>query len=878
MTTPRFSVADIRQTFLDFYAARAHTVVASSPLVPGNDPTLMFTNSGMVQFKDVFLGEDKRSYVRAASVQACLRAGGKHNDLENVGYTARHHTFFEMLGNWSFGDYFKRDSLTWGWELLTQIYKLPADKLWVTVYIDDDEAYDIWHKEIGIPAERIVRIGDNKGAKYASDNFWMMADTGPCGPCSEIFYDHGPEVAGGPPGSPDEDGDRYIEIWNHVFMQFDMQPDGSLKKLPAPCVDTGMGLERLAAILQHVHSNYEIDLFDTLIKAAARETGCTDLHNSSLRVIADHIRATAFLVSDGVIPSNEGRGYVQRRIIRRAIRHGYKLGQKTPFFHKLVPDLVALMGEAYPSLAQQADRIMAVLKTEEERFYETLENGMEILDAALAGGVKVLPGEVAFKLHDTYGFPLDLSGDVCRERGLSVDETGFAAAMDKQKAQARAAGKFKMDRALEYTGVGNAFVGYEHLQAQSTVTALYVDGVAVTELRADQVGVVVLDTTPFYAESGGQVGDQGWLLAGESSKAAKFVVEDTLKIKADVFGHHGHMAQGSLKVGDILTARVDADLRAATVRNHSATHLMHKALRDVLGAHVQQKGSLVNDQRTRFDFAHNAPVTDAEIREIETRVNAEILANAATQARVMDLEAAQKTGAMMLFGEKYGDTVRVLDIGASRELCGGTHVQATGDIGLFKVVSEGGVAAGVRRIEAVTGTHALAYLQDLEHTVAQAAGALKATPQELNTRLNQLLEQMRGLEKEMTALKGKLAASQGDDLLAQAIDIKGVKLLAAKLPGADAKALRDTLDQLKNKLKTAVVVLASVEGDKVQIAAGVTADCLGKVKAGELVNFVAQQVGGKGGGKPDMAMAGGTNPAGLDQALASVQAWVTERL
>ena len=878
MTTPRFSVADIRQSFLDFYAARAHTVVASSPLVPGNDPTLMFTNSGMVQFKDVFLGEDKRSYVRAASVQACLRAGGKHNDLENVGYTARHHTFFEMLGNWSFGDYFKRDSLKWGWELLTQVYKLPPEKLWVTVYIDDDEAYDIWYQEIGIPAERIVRIGDNKGAKYASDNFWMMADTGPCGPCSEIFYDHGPEVAGGPPGSPDEDGDRYIEIWNHVFMQFDMQPDGSLKKLPAPCVDTGMGLERLAAILQHVHSNYEIDLFDTLIKAAARETGCQDLHNSSLRVIADHIRATAFLVSDGVIPSNEGRGYVQRRIIRRAIRHGYKLGQKTPFFHKLVPDLVALMGEAYPSLAQQADRIMAVLKAEEERFYETLENGMEILDAALAGGVKVLPGEVAFKLHDTYGFPLDLSGDVCRERGLSVDEVGFAAAMEKQKAQARAAGKFKMDRALEYAGQSNAFVGYEHLQAQAQVTALYLDGVSVTELQAEQSGVVVLDTTPFYAESGGQVGDQGWLLAGESAKAAKFVVEDTLKIKADVFGHHGHLAQGSLKVGDTLTARVDADLRAATVRNHSATHLMHKALREVLGVHVQQKGSLVNDQRTRFDFAHNAPVTDDEIRQIESKVNAEILANAQTQARLMDIESAQKTGAMMLFGEKYGDTVRVLDIGSSRELCGGTHVQRSGDIGLFKVVAESGVAAGVRRIEAVTGTHALAYLQSLEDTVAQAAGALKATPQELNARLAQVLEQVRNLEKDMTALKGKLAASQGDDMLSQAIEVKGVKLLAAMLPGADAKALRDTLDQLKNKLKTAVVVLASVDGDKVQLAAGVTADTFGRVKAGELVNFVAQQVGGKGGGKPDMAMAGGTDPKGLDKALASVQAWVTERL
>ncbi|NDC60705.1 MAG: alanine--tRNA ligase [Betaproteobacteria bacterium] len=878
MTTPPFSVADIRQTFLDFFAKRGHTVVASSPLVPGNDPTLMFTNSGMVQFKDVFLGEDKRSYVRAASVQACLRAGGKHNDLENVGYTARHHTFFEMLGNWSFGDYFKRDSLKWGWELLTQVYQLPPEKLWVTVYIDDDEAYDIWHKEIGIAAERIVRIGDNKGAKYASDNFWMMADTGPCGPCSEIFYDHGPDVAGGPPGSPQADGDRYIEIWNHVFMQFDMQPDGSLKNLPAPCVDTGMGLERLAAILQQVHSNYEIDLFDALIKAAARETACLDLQNSSLRVIADHIRASAFLVSDGVIPNNEGRGYVQRRIIRRAIRHGYKLGQKTPFFHKLVPDLVALMGDAYPSLAQQAERIMAVLQAEEARFYETLENGMEMLDTALAGGVNVLPGAVAFKLHDTFGFPLDLSADICRERGLSVDESGFAAAMEKQKAQARAAGKFKMDRALEYNGHANEFVGYDQLEAQADVIALYLNGEAVQSLHDGQQGVVVLSTTPFYAESGGQVGDKGWLLAGESAEDVRFVVQDTQKIKADVFAHHGHLASGSLKLGDTFTARVDEQVRAATVRNHSATHLLHKALREVLGEHVQQKGSLVNDQRTRFDFSHNAPVTDDEIRQIEAKVNAEILANTATQARVMELEAAQQTGAMMLFGEKYADTVRVLDIGASRELCGGTHVKATGDIGLFKVVSEGGVAAGVRRIEAVTGTHALAYVQSLEQTVAHAASSLKASPQELHLRLTQLLEQVRGLEKDMTALKGKLAASQGDELLAQAVDIQGVKLLVAMLPGADAKALRDTLDQLKNKLKTAIVVLASVDGDKVQLAAGVTADTLDKVKAGDLVNFVAQQVGGKGGGKPDMAMAGGTQAAGLGKALASVQAWATQRL
>jgi alanyl-tRNA synthetase len=871
---PKLSVADIRKTFLDFFADKGHTVVASSPLVPGNDPTLMFTNSGMVQFKDVFLGEDKRSYVRAASVQACLRAGGKHNDLENVGYTARHHTFFEMLGNWSFGDYFKRDSLKWGWELLTQVYKLPPERLMVTVYIDDDEAYDIWHKEIGLPADRIVRIGDNKGKKYASDNFWMMADTGPCGPCSEIFYDHGAHIPGGPPGSPDEDGDRFIEIWNHVFMQFDMQPDGSLHKLPAPCVDTGMGLERLAAILQHVHSNYEIDIFDALIKAAARETGCTDLHNNSLRVIADHIRATAFLVSDGVIPGSEGRGYVQRRIIRRAIRHGYKLGQKKPFFHKLVADLVALMGDAYPNLAAQADRITAVLKAEEERFYETLENGMHILDAALPDGAKVLSGDVAFKLHDTYGFPLDLTNDVCRERNVSVDEAGFQAAMEKQKSQARAAGKFKMDRALEYTGVGNEFVGYEHLSAEAKVTALYVDGVSVKEMQAGQAGVVVLDHTPFYAESGGQVGDQGQI----SGSSAVFEVEDTLKIKADVFGHHGELSKGSLKVGDSVEARVDTALRAATVRNHSATHLMHKALREVLGAHVQQKGSLVNDERTRFDFAHTGPISDEQIREIEHKVNGEILANADTQARVMDIEAAQKTGAMMLFGEKYGDTVRVLDIGSSRELCGGTHVHSTGDIGLFKVVAQSGVAAGVRRIEAVTGEHALSYVQTLEDTVNQACAALKATPTELNQRLAQLLDQVRSLEKDMGALKGKLASSQGDDLLAKAIDVKGVMLLAALLPGADAKALRDTLDQLKNKLKTAVVVLASVDGDKVQLAAGVTADTLTKVKAGELVNFVAQQVGGKGGGKPDMAMAGGTQPDGLDKALASVQAWVNERL
>jgi alanyl-tRNA synthetase len=874
MTTPQFTVADIRKTFLDFFESKGHTVVASSPLVPGNDPTLMFTNSGMVQFKDVFLGEDKRSYVRAASVQACLRAGGKHNDLENVGYTARHHTFFEMLGNWSFGDYFKRESLKWAWELLTEVYKLPAERLLATVYQEDDEAYDIWTKEIGLPPERVIRIGDNKGGRYKSDNFWMMADTGPCGPCSEIFYDHGDHIPGGPPGSPDEDGDRFIEIWNNVFMQFNMDETGAVTRLPAPCVDTGMGLERLAAILQHVHSNYEIDIFDALIKAASRETGCTDMGHKSLRVIADHIRATSFLVSDGVVPSNEGRGYVQRRIIRRAIRHGYLLGQKKPFFHKLVPDLVKLMGDAYPNMGSQAERIASVLKAEEERFFQTLEVGMQILDAALEGGVNVLPGDVAFKLHDTYGFPLDLSADVCRERGLSVDEAGFAAAMEKQKNQARAAGKFKMDKALDYTGTGNVFVGYDDLKAKAKVVAVYLDGNSVAELKHGQSGVVVLDTTPFYAESGGQVGDTGVLVSGSAS----FAVEDTLKIKADVFGHHGTLTQGTLAVGDHVDAQVNTQVRAATVRNHSATHLMHKALREVLGDHVQQKGSLVNAERTRFDFAHNAPVTDAQIRDIEAKVNAEILANVTAQARVMDIESAQKTGAMMLFGEKYGETVRVLDIGSSRELCGGTHVKATGDIGLFKVVGESGVAAGVRRIEAITGANALAYLQSLEDSVSQAAGALKAPTTELNARLAQVLDQVKALEKEVSALKGKVASAQGDELMTQALDVKGIKLLVAKLDGADAKTLRDTMDKLKDKMKSAVIVLAAVDGGKVNIAAGVTADNTGKVKAGELANFVAQQVGGKGGGKPDMAMAGGTDAAALPHALASVQAWVTERV
>jgi len=868
------SVADIRKTFLDFFASKGHTVVASSPLVPGNDPTLMFTNSGMVQFKDVFLGVDKRSYVRAASVQACLRAGGKHNDLENVGYTARHHTFFEMLGNWSFGDYFKRESLHWGWELLTQVYKLPPERLLVTVYIDDDEAYDIWHKEIGLPADRIVRIGDNKGKKYASDNFWMMADTGPCGPCSEIFYDHGEHIPGGPPGSPEEDGDRFIEIWNHVFMQFDMQSDGSLVKLPAPCVDTGMGLERLAAILQHVHSNYEIDIFARLIAAAARETGCSDLNNNSLKVIADHIRATAFLVSDGVIPGNEGRGYVQRRIIRRAIRHGYKLGQKKPFFHKLVADLAVLMGDAYPKLRAEEKRITDVLLVEEERFFETLATGMEILESTLVDGAKVLPGEVAFKLHDTYGFPLDLSADVCRENGVEVDAAGFAAAMDAQKAKGRAAGKFRMDRALDYSGVGNVFVGYEHLAQTAVVEALYHEGVQVPELRAGQSGVVVLDVTPFYAESGGQVGDRGTV----SCEAGAFVVSDTQKIKSDVYGHHGSVATGRLAVGDTVTAQVDGALRAATQRNHSVTHLMHKALRSVLGDHVQQKGSLVDADKTRFDFTHTAPVTDAQIREIEALVNMEILANAPTQARLMGIEDAKKTGAMMLFGEKYGEVVRVLDIGSTTELCGGTHVQRTGDIGFFTIAAEGGVAAGVRRVEALTGMGALHYVQGMETTLGGVAGTLRVTSGEVPARVEAMLGQMRDLEKELAAVKGKLASAQGDELAGQAVLVQGVQVLAARLAGADARTLRDTMAQLKDKLHTAVIVLGAVEGDKVQVAAGVTADTLDRVKAGELVNFVAAQVGGKGGGKADMAMAGGTQPAHLDAALASVRGWVAGKL
>jgi alanyl-tRNA synthetase len=872
--------SEIRSQFLKFFESKGHAIVGSSPVVPGDDPTLLFTNAGMNQFKDVFLGFDKRPYSRATTAQKCIRAGGKHNDLENVGYTARHHTFFEMLGNFSFGDYFKHDAIQYAWELLTEVYKLPKEKLWVTVYAEDDEAYEIWNKTVGVPAERIVRIGDNKGARYASDNFWMMGDTGPCGPCTEIFYDHGPEVAGGPPGSPDEDGDRYIEIWNNVFMQFNRDEAGVMHKLPKPSVDTGMGLERITAVLQHVHSNYEIDLFVNLLAAAKKAVeaaGGTNVDGASpsLKVIADHIRACTFTVVDGVIPSNAGRGYVLRRIARRAIRHGYKLGARKPFFHALVPALVEQMGEAYPELRQGEKRATEVLKQEEEAFFRTIANGMEILEKALASGAKQIDGDTAFKLHDTYGFPVDLTADVCRERGVTVDEARFNQLLDEQRTRAREAGKFKMAQGLEYSGASTTFHGYEKLiHDTATVTAIYVDGTAVPEARSGDDAVIVLDHTPFYAESGGQVGDVGEL----RNAGSRFVVEDTIKVQAAVFGHHGRVAEGTIKVGDALNAKVDADKRAKTVRNHSATHLMHKALREVLGAHVQQKGSLVNAERTRFDFAHNGPMTDEQIRQVEAIVNAEILANAPTNARVMPIDEAQKSGAMMLFGEKYGDEVRVLDIGTSRELCGGTHVQRTGDIGLFKVVAEGGVAAGVRRIEAVTGENALAYLQSLEATVNQVAGTLKASPAEVTGRIGQVLDQVRALEKELAALKGKLASAQGDELMSQAVDVKGLKVLAATLDGADAKALRETMDKLKDKLKSAAIVLAAVDGGKVQLAAGVTADSTAKVKAGELVNFVAQQVGGKGGGKADMAMAGGTDPKNLVAALASVQGWVAERV
>ena len=907
--------SEIRHKFLDYFSSKGHTVVASSPLVPGNDPTLLFTNSGMVQFKDCFLGHDKRPYVRATSSQRCVRAGGKHNDLENVGYTARHHTFFEMLGNFSFGDYFKHSAIKYAWELLTEVYGLPADRLWVTVYAEDEEAYGIWSNEIGVPAERIVRIGDNHGTRYASDNFWQMADTGPCGPCSEIFYDHGPDVAGGPPGSADADGDRYIEIWNLVFMQYNRDESGVLHPLPKPSVDTGMGLERIAAVLQHVHSNYDIDLFQSLVCAAARETNTSDLTNNSLRVIADHIRACSFLIVDGVIPGNEGRGYVLRRIIRRAIRHGYKLGCRAAFFHKMVADLVREMGGAYPELSAAQSRVVDTLRIEEERFFETIEHGMRMLevelnsiatknaasDASPGNGKskakssppqqKILDGRVAFTLHDTYGFPLDLTQDVCREFGILVDEAGFDDAMARQREQARAAGKFKMAAGLEYDGGKTQFHGYERLVTQSKVVALYRDGVVTQELHASDLGIVVLDSTPFYAESGGQVGDVGALRAvisgdvslhpptkGDLAKMF-FVVQDTQKIQPDVFGHHGQVKAGSIRVGDAIEAEVDDSARARVIRNHSATHLMHRALRDVLGTHVQQKGSLVDQTKTRFDFSHNLPMTDAEISEVEGHVNRSIRANAEVIAQVMTYDDALKSDAMALFGEKYGDRVRVLSMGKfSTELCGGTHVRRTGDIGLFKIVMESGVAAGVRRVEAVTGEGALNWAQQLDARVREAAATLKVQPSELTQRITQMQDAMKALEKELAIFKSKFASSQGGDLVSQATEFNGVKILSVLLEGVDSGVLRDTLDALKDKLKSAVIVLAAVTEGKVALIAGVTADTTNKIKAGELVNMVAQQVGGKGGGRADMAQAGGTQPELLQAALASVSDWVTARL
>ena len=872
-------VSQIRQAYLDFFAAKGHQIVSSSPVVPGDDPTLLFTNAGMNQFKDVFLGFDKRPYTRATTAQKCIRAGGKHNDLDNVGYTARHHTFFEMLGNFSFGDYFKKDAIQFAWDLLTEVFKLPKEKLLVTVYAEDDEAYAIWKDQIGVPADRIIRIGDNKGARYASDNFWMMGDTGPCGPCTEIFYDHGEHIPGGPPGSPDEDGDRFIEIWNNVFMQYNRDEAGNMHLLPKPSVDTGMGLERIAAILQKVHSNYEIDLFVNLLKAAKEAVDAAggencDAASPSLKVIADHIRACSFVVVDGVIPGNAGRGYVLRRIARRAIRHGYKLGARKPFFYQLVPALVKEMGEAYPELRAAQVKVSEVLKQEEERFFQTIANGMEILESALAGGTKVVDGETAFRLHDTFGFPLDLTADVCRERDVTVDAQGFEVAMQKQRDQARAAGKFKVAQGLEYSGKPTQFHGYDSFKHEGAkVTALYLDGSSVPSVKAGEAAVVVLDNTPFYAESGGQVGDKGEL----RNEGARFTVEDTFKIQADVFGHQGEVAEGELKVGDSVNALVDVQQRTEIMRNHSATHILHKALREILGDHVQQKGSLVDASKTRFDFTHNAPITTAQIRQVEDIVNREILTNAATSAKVMSLDDAQKTGAMMLFGEKYGDEVRVLEIGSSKELCGGTHVERTGDIGSLKIVSESGVAAGIRRVEAVTGQNALHFLQDLEDKLNEAAAVLKTHPGDLVNRVTQLQDSFRQAERELEKVNSKFAASQGDELATQAVDVNGIKVLAARLDGADAQVLRETMDALKAKLKTAAIVLASVQGDKVSLVAGVTADAIGKVKAGDLVNFVALQVGGKGGGKPEMAMAGGNNPAALGAALAGVKDWVASK-
>lgn len=860
--------SEIRHRFLEFFRRNGHAVVASSPLVPGNDPTLLFTNAGMVQFKDVFLGQDKRAYARATTSQRCVRAGGKHNDLENVGYTARHHTFFEMLGNFSFGDYFKREAIEFAWGFLTKELGLPENRLWITVHSDDDGAEKIWLEDIKVPKERVIRIP-------TSDNFWQMGDTGPCGYCTEIFYDHGPDVAGGPPGSPDADGDRYIEIWNLVFMQFNRDDKGVLNPLPRPSVDTGMGLERISAVMQGVHSNYDIDLFQDLIGAAARATGTEDLEDNSLKVIADHIRACSFLIVDGVIPGNEGRGYVLRRIIRRAIRHGYKLGCKQPFFHTLVGELARVMGEAYPELPAARTKVEQVLKQEEERFAETLEHGMAVLDVALKKEDRMLDGSTVFKLYDTYGFPLDLTADIARERGFTVDFAGFEAEMGQQRERARAASKFTMQSGVEYRGQPTEFHGYELLKLEAQILAIYKDGSSVPAIEAGESGVIVLDRTPFYAESGGQVGDAGELVSGHGA----FEVEDTQKIQAEVFGHKGRLDTGRLAVGDRVTAQVNAALRQRAAYNHSATHLMHAALRQVLGHHVTQKGSLVDAHHTRFDFSHAAPMTPEEIAQVETLVNREIRHNVPVEARLMKYDDAIKAGAMALFGEKYGDEVRVIGMGAfSTELCGGTHVRRSGDIGFFKIVSESGVAAGIRRIEAITADSALAWAQSQEKQLTEIASTLKAPQQEIGTKLTQIVDNVKALEKELARLKSKLASSQGDDLANQVAEVKGVKVLAARMDGADAKALRETVDKLKDKLKSVAIVLGSVEGDKVTLIAGVTPDLTAKVKAGELVGHVAGQVGGKGGGRPDMAQGGGTEPAKLETALASVSEWVSQKL
>jgi len=882
MNTPvKFTTSQIRADFLEFFKGKGHTIVPSAPLVPGNDPTLLFTNSGMVQFKDVFLGAEKRSYVRAADVQRCLRAGGKHNDLDSVGYTARHHTFFEMLGNWSFGDYFKKDAIAWAWELLTQVWKLPAERLLVTVYHNDDEAYALWRDMIGVPEDRIVRIGDNKGAPYASDNFWQMADTGPCGPCTEIFFDHGEHIAGGPPGSPDEDGDRFIEIWNLVFMQFDRQPDGTLVPLPAPCVDTGMGLERLAAILQHVHTNYEIDLFQALIRNAAELTGTADLENKSLRVIADHIRACSFLIVDGVLPSNEGRGYVLRRIIRRALRHGWMLGVRQPFFHKLVPTLVELMGEAYPELPAAAATVQKALLAEEERFAETLDAGMKIFDDVAAKvGDGVIPGADAFRLYDTYGFPVDLTADIARERGMTVDMAGFDTAMEHQREMARAAGKFgggvQLPAELVATLSPTAFLGYDQLQADGLkVVALLKDGRPVDAVQAGDEVILFTDRTPFYAESGGQVGDTGAL----SGNGADVAVNDTQKFAGQFHGHVGTVKQGAIKLGDVLSGAIDTARRSATILNHSATHLLHAALREVLGTHVQQKGSLVAPDRLRFDFSHFQPISADELAVIERKVNEQVRANNAAEVHHMGMQEALDFGAMALFGEKYGENVRVLKMGEySTELCGGTHVSRTGDIGLFKITSEGGVSSGVRRIEAVTGQGALDHVDAEEARLAEAASLLGGAATDVVEKIRQLGERQKKLERELEALKAKLASGATADLGASAVEIGGVKVLAARLEGFDAKALRDAMDRLKQQLGDAVILLAGTQDGKASLVAGVNGSAMGKVKAGELLSHVAGQIGGKGGGRPDLAQGGGEDGPKLVAALEGVPEWVKPHL